>query len=277
MASLVNIRTLALGAWLFAAANAAGWAVLRKRSADAVHWLGVACTLAAVAVAIGFSGYWTVVMWSAEAAALMWIGRQAGRFWFRIGGLILFATAIGVWLQIEPPEAEGTFVVALNARALSGGFVIAMLYLVAAVERAASRIERQVVARTRCAAGDGARTDGGAHLAGDRLVLGNAHAGGVDADLARQLMLSSAWAIYAGAIIAIGMHRHSPPIRYFAIALFALTAVKVVAFDTQALEGIYRVIAFLVVGAVMLAASFLYQRVRGTETRSPTADPTAAP
>jgi uncharacterized membrane protein len=93
------------------------------------------------------------------------------------------------------------------------------------------------------------------------------------ANLARQLMLSSAWAIYAGAIIAIGMHRHSPPIRYFAIALFALTALKVVVVDTQALEGIYRVIAFLVVGAIMLAASFLYQRVRGTETRSRYAGP----
>ena len=277
MADLVSIRTLALGAWLFAAANAAGWAMLRKRSADAVHWLGVACALAAVAVAIGFSGYWTVVMWSAEAAALMWIGRQAGRVWFRIGGLILFAIAIGVWLQIEPPDGNGSFTVVLNARALSGAFVIAMLYLVAAVERAAIRT-----------------SDG---WSGERgVLLVTAHAltvvlisleivsfwetrtlEAVDANLARQLMLSSAWAIYAGAIIAIGMHRHSPPIRYFAIALFALTALKVVVVDTQALEGIYRVIAFLVVGAIMLAASFLYQRVRGTETRSRTADPTSAP
>ena len=164
----------------------------------------------------------------------------------------------------------------MTTRALSGGFVIAMLYLVAAVERAASRTS------------DRSSRERG-------VLLVTAHAltvvlisleivsfwqtrtlGAVDADLARQLMLSSAWAIYAGAIIAIGMHRHSPPIRYFAIALLALTALKVVVVDTQALEGIYRVIAFLVVGAVMLAASFLYQRVRSTETRRRTVDPTAA-
>ena len=86
----------------------------------------------------------------------------------------------------------------------------------------------------------------------------------LDADLAKQLMLSSWWAAYAGTLIAIGMRRHMPAIRYFAIVLFALTAIKVLALDTQALEGIYRVLVFLVVGAIMLGASFLYQRTRGT-------------
>ena len=41
-------------------------------------------------------------------------------------------------------------------------------------------------------------------------------------------------------------------------------APKMLALDTQALEGIYRVLVFLVVGAIMLGASFLYQRTRGT-------------
>jgi uncharacterized membrane protein len=35
--------------------------------------------------------------------------------------------------------------------------------------------------------------------------------------------------------------------------------------DVQQLEGIYRVIGFLVVGGVLLLASFLYQRSRKSE------------
>ena len=77
-------------------------------------------------------------MWSAEAAALMWIGLQSERFWFRIGGLALFAVAIGVWLQSVPPEREGVVRRSAQRARAVGLFVIAMLYLVAAVQRAAA-------------------------------------------------------------------------------------------------------------------------------------------
>jgi uncharacterized membrane protein len=76
-------------------------------------------------------------------------------------------------------------------------------------------------------------------------------------------MLSSAWAIYAAALIVIGMRRHYAPIRYFAIVLIGLTVLKVIAVDTQELDGIYRVLAFLVVGGILVGVSFLYQQVKG--------------
>jgi len=37
----------------------------------------------------------------------------------------------------------------------------------------------------------------------------------------------------------------------------------VIAVDTQELDGIYRVLAFLVVGGILVGVSFLYQRVKG--------------
>ena len=45
--------------------------------------------------------------------------------------------------------------------------------------------------------------------------------------------------------------------------LIGLTVLKVIAVDTQALDGIYRVLAFLVVGGILVGVSFLYQRVKG--------------
>jgi uncharacterized membrane protein len=52
------------------------------------------------------------------------------------------------------------------------------------------------------------------------------------------------------------------PIRYFAIALFGVTLAKVFLVDLATLAGIYRIVAFLVVGTVLLFTSFLYQRGR---------------
>jgi uncharacterized membrane protein len=247
---------------LFAVANVGIWAVVRRASETSIHWLGVGASLAAVGVAIGFDGFWTVVMWSAEAAAVMWIGVKSDRFWFRIGGLALFAVAITVWLQITPPELRGPFVVVLNARALSGMFVIAMLYLIGWAQRAGDADARAPHERGLVLVAAHALTV--VLMSMEITSFWEARAAGSSgADFTREVMLSSAWAIYAAALIAVGMRRHYAPIRYFAIALIGLTVLKVIAVDTQALDGIYRVLAFLVVGGILLGVSFLYQRVKG--------------
>ena len=294
--ALVDLTTSTALAWiaaLFAGINASAWMLLRQRTSSAVHFAGVACALAAVAVAIGFEGYWTVVMWAAEAAALVWVGLRARRFWFRVAGGVLFAIAVGVWLQSERPEADGAFLVLLNARALAGLFVIAALHLLGLLQRRAD-----VAPPASAPAGPGpapglrppegarrvrglrARASAASTLPYERAVtLVAAHAltvvlisleivsfwairegAGSDSALARELMLSSSWALYAGALIAIGMQRHYPPIRYFAIVLFALTVAKVLFVDIQQLDGIYRILAFFFVGAVLLVVSYLYAR-----------------
>jgi uncharacterized membrane protein len=51
------------------------------------------------------------------------------------------------------------------------------------------------------------------------------------------------------------------PIRYFAMALFGVSLLKIFLIDLATVGGIYRVIGFLVVGVVLVLVSFLYQRV----------------
>ena len=53
-----------------------------------------------------------------------WLARL-DRHWFRIAALALFAIAVGQWIQSDPPEHTGPFVVLLNARALAGLVIIA--------------------------------------------------------------------------------------------------------------------------------------------------------
>jgi uncharacterized membrane protein len=83
-----------------------------------------------------------------------------------------------------------------------------------------------------------------------------------DLQLARQLSLSVVWAIYGGVMLAVGIARRNRLLRVMALALIGVTIVKVFVLDLASLERIYRVIAFIVLGAILLAGSFLYQRLR---------------
>jgi uncharacterized membrane protein len=62
--------------------------------------------------------------------------------------------------------------------------------------------------------------------------------------------------------MGVGMWRRSPGLRLGAIALFGLAVAKVLVVDLSALDAIYRILSFLVLGAVLLVASFLYARYR---------------
>lgn len=91
-----------------------------------------------------------------------------------------------------------------------------------------------------------------------------------DLHLAQRLSLSVIWAVYSGALLTIGIVRRRLLLRLMALLLLALTILKVFFFDLAALERIYRIISFFVLGVILLAVSFLYQRFRRFIFDSPT-------
>jgi uncharacterized membrane protein len=84
----------------------------------------------------------------------------------------------------------------------------------------------------------------------------------IDLHLAQRLSLSLVWAVYGGVMLAIGMNRRSKLLRIMALGLLGLTILKVFLFDLSSLEKLYRIISFIVLGLILLAVSFLYQRYR---------------
>ena len=62
--------------------------------------------------------------------------------------------------------------------------------------------------------------------------------------------------------MAVGIQRRQPQIRLGAIALFGLTVAKVFLVDLSQLDAIYRILSFVVLGGILLLASFLYTRFR---------------
>jgi uncharacterized membrane protein len=70
------------------------------------------------------------------------------------------------------------------------------------------------------------------------------------------------WGAYATALILTGLYRRYVPIRYFGIALFGITILKVFFGDLAHLQQIHRVLSLIGLGLLLLLTSYLYQRIR---------------
>jgi uncharacterized membrane protein len=76
----------------------------------------------------------------------------------------------------------------------------------------------------------------------------------------QQVGLSVLWTVYAAAALAVGFLRALPTVRYAALGLLGITIAKVFLVDLSALDAIYRILSFVVLGVVLLAIAYVYQR-----------------
>lgn len=78
--------------------------------------------------------------------------------------------------------------------------------------------------------------------------------------IARDFTYSALWMAYGAMLMIIGFWRKSAFVRWQALALIAVTVVKVFIYDTSQLDHIYRIFSFIALGILLLAVSFAYQR-----------------
>lgn len=78
--------------------------------------------------------------------------------------------------------------------------------------------------------------------------------------LAKQLSLSVVWGLYASGLLIAGQVRRLRVLRLMGLALLSLTTLKVFIWDLSSLDRIYRIISFIMLGAILLAVSYFYQR-----------------
>lgn len=74
------------------------------------------------------------------------------------------------------------------------------------------------------------------------------------------LSVTLVWTIYAAAMLILGFIINRRPIRLIALALFAATALKLLFIDMENVQQGYRIASFMVLGLVMLGASYIYNR-----------------
>jgi uncharacterized membrane protein len=77
-----------------------------------------------------------------------------------------------------------------------------------------------------------------------------------------QVLLSAIWAIVGVASLIAGLRKNVVALRTSALVLLLAAVAKVFLYDLSILTSIYRVISFLVLGGLLLAGAFAYQRLR---------------
>lgn len=76
--------------------------------------------------------------------------------------------------------------------------------------------------------------------------------------------VSILWSVFAFTWLLYGIWRNGKSLRYAGLTLFAIVIGKVFFRDLAELDQFYRIIAFIVLGVVVLAGSFLYLKYRET-------------
>lgn len=80
----------------------------------------------------------------------------------------------------------------------------------------------------------------------------------VVAGRAARMAVTVVWGLYAIAMLVLGFARRLRAFRLGGLGLFGLSALKLVLFDLAHLQDVYRIVSFLVLGLLMLGASYLY-------------------
>ncbi len=70
------------------------------------------------------------------------------------------------------------------------------------------------------------------------------------------------WAAYALALLLVGLARALRSLRYIGLAIFGVVVFKVFFVDLAHLDAFYRIIAFIVLGLILLGAALIYLKFR---------------
>jgi uncharacterized membrane protein len=214
-------------------------------------------------------------VWTIYAVAAFVVGHRRGRKFVRLGALLLLAaTGIKILLLDAAYYASPTHLLLANQTfAAFALYVLAIWYVAHLYARNASGVDAEELRIVRPAL----------TIAGNlfALIALSLEASGYfnsqlrnaaltsedlrDLRLAQGLSLSVVWTLYGGAMLLYGHARKNRLLRITALVLLTVTTFKVFFLDLAVLEKFYRIVSFLVLGAILLAVSFLYQQKQRAE------------
>lgn len=223
--------------------------------------------MTAAATCIALEGRWLGAALSAEMAASLWLGLRFQQPAIRRGAYLLGLAALLVFFDtlhfhLEPFRR---FLPLANTRFFSCALNVAGLY-VATVhlyhrrlfllpeERLAPSIafvlsQALTLVLLSVEVHDFFRFSApGQHLAWGAALYGY------------QVSLSVLWGVYAALLIAVGIARRLRGARILGILVLGLTVAKVFLHDLSDLQTFYRIISFIVLGLLLLAVSYGYNR-----------------
>lgn len=247
--------------------------LLRQRRATApltiASYAAASVIATVVATFVALEQRWIMPALAAEMAALGWIGFRLNFPVFRrgaylLGLIVLFRFADDFFLYLEPFEQ---FIPIFNSRFLACAGGVAGFYLflgllsrhrdkLAGNERYALEITFTLTQALSLALLSVEVHDYFRFRSPGQLLNWDAP------HYAYQLSLSVLWALYASLLTGIGIFKRLRGARILGILLLGATILKVFLNDLSSLQTFYRIISLVVLGLLLLAVSYGYNRFK---------------
>ncbi|MFC2042254.1 DUF2339 domain-containing protein [Chloroflexota bacterium] len=249
--------------------------VTLRRSAESTKLgffaLGIALVFFTVAIPVQLRDTaWTTIAWVAEVVTLMWLSFALRMPQFRNYCYAVFIVIWGRLLFFDTSVEIQTFTPVFNERFLAFIVCICAMYLCAYIlwRHRKTVPEWGTPASTLLYAANffslwllsfEVWDYFGSQLA--TLAPGEATRAATDAlRNAQNLSLTVLWAVYAAIGLVVGIAKRWRPVRLAALALLAVPIAKVFIYDVLVLEQVYRIVAFVGLGLLLIVSAYLYNR-----------------
>jgi uncharacterized membrane protein len=217
--------------------------------------VAVGLGLSAIGLGLALDGPVLVVGWTVEAVVLAWVAGRTGERRAELGVALFLALGIGHVLAFEAPPDSLLIGVGSLVRAAIGIGMVAAACLAVSRLLPAEPTERRTALQI---VGAVALIYLPSVAIVDTWTTGDLSSPGQTP----QLLLSAFWSVTGLVAFVFGLSRRDRPARLAGLALLGVACAKVSLFDLAKLESIYRVLSFLVLGLLLLAGAFAYQRIK---------------
>lgn len=230
--------------------------------------IAVALTFVTLAIPIQLRSNWITIGWSVEALAILWVGVETRAPRLRALALGVFALSlIRLVFRDTHFDSRPMFTPVINKYFLSSLVVTACLFAAVAVYRRLAGVKEVFAPKLDIVILLVAIVTLWFIISVETHTYFEARAVAEKAsEVARherwlgQMALSVVWSAYAGTLAAVGFARRSAVVRWMSLALFAFTVIKVMLVDISELRQLYRIIAFFVLGVLLLVVAWGYQK-----------------
>jgi uncharacterized membrane protein len=240
-----------------------------------------AALFATLAVPLACDAHWITIIWALQGALMLYLASIFRGRGLPVCGQLLLLLALGRYLFLDLPDTfgwltdpalkdlrgasytfYGGYTRMLAGRLLTEAVLLGSLF--AGVWFSSHKGLSTATAVSPTPWGRGGRAPGFIFIFALLLILSVECAAffGDYALEARAAAMSVLWGLFATGLMLFGFMRRSPGARHLALGLFAFTLFKVVLVDMERFATPYRILSFLVLGSLLVGASFLYHRHR---------------
>jgi uncharacterized membrane protein len=230
-----------------------------------------------IAVPMLFSGHWITLFWSVQVGVILWVGLRLHNRWLCYGALVLLLLAVGKFVcydygavfafRLETLAYARDFAELLLERWTTMAFVLAaLLYSAHRLRTAEPVLEPWQPHVTTWLYGTFAV------LLFVVLTLEVSAYFYARAPQARFAAMSVVWTLYSIALMLLVFRYQQARLRLVSLGLFGVTILKVFLADMARVSTPFRIVSFVVLGLMLIGASYLYYRYRGHVLRAPSTE-----